>query len=129
MKNLVLKCDVGNLKIALDDNVKINNKIVNALPMSGKAKKIEGEIFYLIDLDIKFDGTEKEKFEVGDIVYWRSQKTAKYAIAIFYDNTKFDSFKSPTAASPAIKIGKLLSDYKLLKNINNDTDISICSNI
>ncbi len=125
MKKIFLITEIGKFQIALDKNASINSDIINALPIKGKAKTIEGEIFYLINLNIEFDGTEKEKFAIGDIVYWRSQKTEKFAIAVFYGNTKFDSFNSPTAASPAIKIGTINGSCETLKNITNDSEISI----
>ena len=75
--------------------------------------------------DIKYDWSEKIKFDIWDIVYWRSQKTDKFAIAIFYWNTKFDNFNSPSAVSPAIKIWEIKWNFDDLKNILNDTFVSI----
>lgn len=125
MKELFLVTENEKFEITLDTKVSIYNEIINALPIEGNVKVIEGEIFYINDVDIKFDGTERERFEIGDIVYWRSQKADRFAIAIFYGNTKFDDYNSPTAASPAIKIGQIKNTCTSLKNLSNDSQISI----
>ena len=125
MKRIFLKTEIKKFEIYLDETSSIYKDIILALPIKGNAKVITGEIYYTIDVDIKFDGTEKKKFDIGDIVYWRSQKIDKFAIAIFYGNTKFDDYNSPTASSPAIKIGYIKEDCSNLENIKNDSSISI----
>lgn len=125
MNKVFLKTEVKNFEINLDEKSSIYKDIISILPIWGNAKIIEGEIFYIINNDIKYDWSEKIKFDIWDIVYWRSQKTDKFAIAIFYWNTKFDNFNSPSAASPAIKIWKIKWNCNDLKNILNDTFVSI----
>ncbi len=105
-------------------NISIYKNIINSLPIEWVLKIIEWEAFFLIDLDIPFDWTEREKFEIWDIVYWRSQKTNKFTIAIFYWNTKFDNFNSPTAASPAIKLWEI-TETDFLKDLKDWDRISI----
>ncbi|MFT4968069.1 MAG: hypothetical protein ACI9CD_001091 [Candidatus Deianiraeaceae bacterium] len=118
---------LGNFTIKIDSDSSFYNTIVNNLPITGKANNIGGEIFYSIDIDIPFDGSEKEVFNVGDIVYWRSQKEKKFAIAIFYGNTKFGTGKLPTAASPCMKFATIEDDGNTLQlaKVETGSDILI----
>jgi len=125
MKEFLLTTDICELKIDIDTDSDIGRLIVDVLPVSGVAKNIGGEIFYIVDLDIPFDGTEKEIFEVGDTVYWRSKKEEKFAIAIFYGNTKFGTGNAPTAAGPCMKFGKIKGDVSVLEEVESGSVICL----
>jgi hypothetical protein len=125
MKKLFLITEKEEFELVLDKSVSIYENILKSLPISGNAKVIDGEVYYIIDVDIPFDGTEKSNFQVGDIVYWKSQKAHRFAIAIFYGNTKFNDFKTPTAASPAIKIGSIKKSCQNLGSLRDESYISI----
>lgn len=125
MEEHYLITEVGEFLICIDDSTSLKNSITAALPLSGEAKNIGGEIFYIVDLEIPFDGTEKEVFEVGDLVYWRSQKEKKFAIAIFYGDTKFGSGDAPTAASPCMKFASFKNSCIEIENINSGSEIRI----
>ncbi len=125
MKNIYLCTDVGDFALKLDENSSICADILSELQISGNAKNIGGEIFYIIDLNIPFDGSEEEVFEVGDVVYWRAQKEDKFAIAIFYGNTKFGDGNAPRAASPCIKFASIEGSCSKLKNVESGSTIFI----
>ena len=125
MKEHYLVTASGDFQINIDDTSNLHEAITTALPLKGEAKNIGGEIFYIVDLDIPFDGTEREVFEVGDLVYWRSQKEQKFAIAMFYGNTKFGSGDAPTAASPCMKFGSFKGDCSGLEKIDSGSKIYI----
>lgn len=124
-KKYYLFIDKYKYEIKIDENSTITKEILNSIPIEGISKNIGGEIFYIVDMDIPFDGTEREIFEVGDVVYWRSQKEKKFAIALFYGNTKFGSGNAPTAASPCIKFASLVDIDTALENSVSGSHISI----
>jgi len=125
MEEYYLVTEVGEFPVNIDDSSSLKSIISTALPLGGVAKNIGGEIFYIVDLEVPFDGTEKEIFEVGDLVYWRSQKEKKFAIAMFYGNTKFGSGDAPTAASPCMKFASFKSSCSDLKKIDSGSKIKI----
>ena len=125
MKEFLITTDICELKIDIDTSSDAGRLIVDALPVCGGAKNIEGEIFFISDLDIPFDGTEKEVFEVGDIVYWRSKKEDKFAIAVFYGNTKFGTGNAPTAAGPCMKFGKIAGNLSVLEEVDTGSEIKL----
>jgi hypothetical protein len=125
MKEITLNTDIGKYLLKLEDINSTAQRILSQLPILGEAKNIGGEIFYIIDIDIPFDGSEKEVFEVGDIVYWRSQKEKKYAIAIFYGNTKFGDGTKPRAASSCMKFASIIENCSALENVSTGSDIKI----
>jgi hypothetical protein len=125
MKEFFLTTHICKLKIEIDISSGMSLSIIDNLPLYGEAKNIGGEIFYIVDLDIPFDGTEKEIFEVGDIVYWRSKKERKFAIAIFYGNTKFGAGNAPTAAGPCMKFGEIKGDLSALERVETGTKIGL----
>lgn len=113
-----LQTEIGVFSIIWDKKSNIYNQIIAHSALEGTATNIQGEIFfYQYELEIPFDGTEKEVFEKGDVVYWRSQKEAtKFGILFMYGNTTYGSGDNPQTSSPGIKIGTI-ANFKDLKNI------------
>ena len=62
-KKYYLLIDKYKYEIKIDEQSTIAKEILNAMPIEGISKNIGGEIFYIIDIDIPFDGTEKEIFQ------------------------------------------------------------------
>jgi len=102
-------------------------EFIKYLPISSEAQNIGGEIYFRVPgVDIKYDGTQVEEFEIGDIVYWRSSiDEDKFAVAIFYGNTKYGKWKSPRASSPCVKIGRLMGDIKEMVSILSGTSVQL----
>lgn len=125
MKRAHLKLENTTCVVEIDDRVLAASLLYDALPLEGEARNIGGEIFFRTDgLDIPFVGSEKEEFKIGDVVYWRSPSgERKFAIAFFYGNTKFGSWKTPRAASPCIRVGKIISALSEIENIESGRKI------
>lgn len=86
-----LKFSEKEYKIRVDTLTKVADKFVKFLPITSVANNIGGEIYFRVPgVDIEYDGTQYDKFEIGDIVYWRSPVGEKiFSIAMFYGNTKY----------------------------------------
>lgn len=125
MKSYYLVTDVGEFPIVINGDSHLDEAIIESLPLEGEAKNIGGELFCFVDLNIPFDSTEKETFEIGDLVYWRSQKEEKFAIALFYGNTKFGDGNAPTASSACMKFGVIRGDCKKLGGVATGSTICI----
>ncbi len=105
-----LKFSCKEYKIEIDMNNKVANNFITYLPIVSMANNIGGEIYFRVPgVNLNYDGTERDEFEVGDVVYWRSPKgEEKYSIAILFGNTQYSNFNSPRTSSPCVKIGKII---------------------
>lgn len=106
MKN-ILEIEGKPIEIDWDLECGIIQFIMESKPLEGTANNIQGEVFfYQFELDILFNGEEKEIFEIGDIVYWRSPTDSiKFGILFMYGNTEYGDGTKPRSSSPGIKIG------------------------
>ncbi len=122
---LITTTDEYKLEINLDS--RIYKELLKELPVEGIGMNIGGEIYFNITNDIPFNGLEREVFDQGDIVYWRSQETTKFAIAILYGNTNFGDGTKPRTYSPCIKFAKIKSEFSKLENFETGNPIKIIS--
>ena len=123
MKNL-LQSEIGQFRIDWEEKCGIISAIKDAASLEGEANNIGGEVFfYQYDLDIPFNGEEREVFEAGDVVYWRSQKeTGKFGVLFMYGNTAYGDGTKPRTSSPGIKIGQI-HPYQDLENIRTGSTL------
>jgi len=105
----LLQTETTKIKITWDESCTIINQIKEANTLEGIATHIQGEVFfYQYELDIPFNGQEREVFNVGDVVYWRSQTDSKkFGILFMYGNTTYGDGTKPRTSSPGIKIGHI----------------------
>ncbi|WP_430411981.1 hypothetical protein [Kordia sp.] len=105
----ILQTATTTLEIIWDESCGIIDRIKNYTLLEGIATHIQGEVFfYQYELDIPFNGQEREIFDVGDVVYWRSQTDdTKFGILFMYGNTTYGDGTKPRTSSPGIKIGHI----------------------
>ncbi len=113
--NSILITEKNEIKIEWDFKCGIIESIINSKALEGDANNIGGEVFfYQFELDIPFNGEEREVFEEGDVVYWRSQSDAnKFGILFMYGNTEYGDGTKPRTSSPGIKIGSFKEIQKV----------------
>jgi len=122
---LITNTDEYELEIDLDSG--IYKELLKELPLEGIGMNIGGEIYFNVTNNIPFNGLEREVFDIGDIVYWRSLETVKFAIAILYGNTNFGDGTKPRTYSPCIKFAKIKGDFSNLKYYKTGTKIKLIS--
>jgi hypothetical protein len=105
----LLQTETTKLEISWDESCGIINQIKEANALEGIATHIQGEVFfYQYELDIPFNGYEREVFDIGDVVYWKSQTDSKkFGILFMYGNTTYGDGTKPRTSSPGIKIGNI----------------------
>ena len=106
----IIKTPNGELNIKWEESCQILPAIKTHPSLEGIANHIQGEVFfYQYELDIPFNGQEKEVFERGDVVYWRSatDKT-KFGILLMYGQTIVGDGTQIRTTSAGIKIGEVL---------------------
>lgn len=121
-------------------NIKIDNKsyeiklrdtpsaqiIRKHLPIESYVKRWGDEIYIYVDIDIPLESDAKEVFNKGDIVYWRSQKNSKKAIAFFFGNTPAKDGKQPRAVSSSNLLGSITNyDIEHLSKVKEGDKIKI----
>ena len=127
MEKYYLLTPTDEYEIEIYFNSDIYSELLKELPLEGTGNNIGGEIYFNISNDIPFNGLEKEVFEKGDIVYWRSQEIEKIAIAIFFGNTKFGDGTKSRAYSPCIKFAKIKTDFSKLESFESGQTVKIIS--
>lgn len=103
------------------------SELIQHLPISSIANNIGGEIYFRVPgVELEYDGTQSEEFEIGDIVYWRSPDgEKKFSIAMMYGNTQYSNWKSPRTSSPCIKIGSFVDSVFEFGNIDTGESVTI----
>ncbi|CAL2089728.1 Cyclophil_like domain-containing protein [Tenacibaculum sp. 190524A05c] len=124
--NNILSTEEYQLEIEWDLNSGIINSILSSNPIEGVANNIGGEVFfYQYDLDIPFNGEEKEVFEEGDVIYWKSPTDPKkFGILFMYGNTDYGDGTKPRTSSPGIKIG-IIKDIKSISKISTGSILKL----
>lgn len=108
------------------NNSETAKRVMEKLPLKTNVTNRWGdEIYFYTDFKIPLSKESKEVMQIGDIVYWRSQKSDKEAIAIFFGNTPKRDGKKPLAASPCDVIGKINSNIQSHKKIQPEDEIQI----
>lgn len=124
--NNILEIDGNQVKIEWDSECGIIQSIIKSKPLEGVANNIGGEVFfYHFELDIPFNGEEKEVFKEGDVVYWRSPvDTEKFGILLMYGNTEYRDGTKPRISSPGIRIGTI-KEFQKLSSIPTGTKMKL----
>jgi len=114
-------------EIEIDKNNQLAKEFIKRLPISSEANNIGGEIYFRVPgVDLEYDGTQQEEFEIGDIVYWRSPiGEDKFAIAMLYGNTQYSNWKTPRTSSPCVKIGRLMADTQQMESLQSGENVKI----
>ncbi|MBU1100091.1 MAG: hypothetical protein KKA84_06775 [Bacteroidetes bacterium] len=125
MTKYYLTTDSDEFELEIDLNNPISEALLKDLPLVGVGNNIGGEVYFNLSNDIPFNGDEKDVFEIGDVVYWRSTDTVKFAIAILYGNTKFGDGTKPRTFSPCIKFAKVKNDVMRLADFKSGAIVKI----
>lgn len=116
-----------NYVIVIDANNAVAKEILKCLPIVSEANNIGGEIYFRVpSADIEYDGTERENFEKGDVVYWRSPAgEKKFSIALMYGNTIYGKWESVRTSDPCVKIGRIIDGIENLAEVKTGEKLSV----
>lgn len=113
--------------VVFNDNNTVAKEMIKHLPISSEVHNIGGEIYFRVPgTDIQYDGTEREEFEIGDIVYgFLPDAGGTPVISLFYGNTKCSNWISPRALIPCVKIGKLINEPDSLQSVKSGENVKL----
>lgn len=114
MTKILVSIDNTEILGVLEDN-SVAIKLADMMPIVGVMKKYGDELYFVVSFDCFYE-SEVSEFEVGDVIYWKSKKSNKEAVAIFFGNTPVGDGAKPRSPSGAVKIGKLLNVSGLIDN-------------
>lgn len=102
---------LGKVKVTVDWFVNpVAQSLWEAMPLSGTAERW-GEEYYS-DVGIKLDTNKGvTDMTIGDVAYWPPSK----AICVFFGPTPASTDHTPKAASPVVRIGRVVGHCGALK--------------
>ena len=109
-----------------------DNKVAKAIrkrvPIEAPIRVFGEEIYIIVDYKLPDDPDAKmaDEFKVGDIIYWKSQKSDKEAIALYFGNCPIGDGTKPRSPSPATLIGQFSFGEKDIQKLTNEMPFSIC---
>jgi hypothetical protein len=98
-------------------------KIMQLLPIVGRANVWGEEIYFDIPLQAELEPDARQEVQVGDLGYW----PAGPAFCIFFGPTPVSRGNQPRAYSPVNVFGHVVGDARQFKAIAGGAKISITS--
>ena len=96
-------------------------KILQLLPIEGRANVWGQEIYFDIPLQAELEPDAREEVQVGDLGYW----PAGPAFCIFFGPTPVSRSDQPRAYSPVNVFGRVLGDAGQFKTVAGGANISV----
>jgi len=96
-------------------------KLLQALPITGKAARWGDEIYFNIPVDAEEADDARADMAVGEIAFWPPGS----AFCIFWGPTPASSGKEPRAASPVNVLGKVIGDATQFGAVGSGTKVVI----
>ncbi|MFC4766456.1 cyclophilin-like fold protein [Effusibacillus consociatus] len=119
MKKIQLQVNEFCLQAVLYDTP-AGQAIWDSLPISAKGNLWGDEIYFSIDARVKMENG-REVVEEGDLGFWPPGS----AFCIFYGLTPVSSPGEIRPASPVEVVGKIIGDYKVLKQVKSTPKVTI----
>jgi hypothetical protein len=118
-RSILIHVDNITLQAELNDTPTAQ-QIYNALPITETGNLWGDEIYFAIPVDAGGENLH-EIVEKGDLGYWQPGK----AFCIFYGPTPASRGDEVRPASAVTVIGRITSDYSLLKNVTGSPRVTI----
>ena len=97
------------------------SKILESLPLEGRANVWGEEIYFDIPLQLESESDARAEVEIGDLGYW----PVGAAFCIFFGPTPVSTDDRPRAYSPGSVFGRITGDATLLKSVQNGAPIHV----
>ena len=98
-----------------------SEKLLEALPITGKANRWGDEIYFNIPVEAEEADDARAEMAVGEIAFWPPGS----AFCIFWGPTPASSGKQPQAASPVNVLGQIAGDAKQFSAVASGTKVVI----
>ncbi len=108
------------LQAELDDSYTAR-KILDALPISGRANTWGEEIYFEIPVQDELAADARAEVEVGELGYWPVGR----AFCIFFGPTPASTGEKPRAASSVNIVGRVLGDATAFRRVEDGQNITL----
>ncbi len=95
-------------------------KILNSLPLTGKANIWGGEVYFYVGVDIEPENPVQD-VDVGNVAYWPQGE----AICIFYGPTPISTSDKPKAYSSVNVFAKITGSIAVFKAVKQGEAITV----
>lgn len=112
MTELLITLSGQNYHARLNNSPTVE-KLINALPVEGKANIWGEEIYFEVPVSTAPERDAQEEVDVGTIAYWPSGR----AFCIFFGPTPVSTGENPRAYSPVNILGKIEGEVSGLKKV------------
>ena len=112
MTELLITLNGQNYHARLNNSPTVE-KLINALPVEGKANIWGEEIYFEVPVSTAPERDAQEEVDVGTIAYWPSGR----AFCIFFGPTPVSTGENPRAYSPVNILGKIEGEVSGLKKV------------
>ena len=120
MNRITISAGKVSLPAELNDSP-TSRKILDALPITGRANTWGDEIYFDIPVVADQATDARAEVEVGELGYW----PVGHAFCIFFGPTPVSTDERPRAASPVNILGRVLGDATQFRDVRNGEQVQI----
>jgi hypothetical protein len=114
--------EVGDLSVDAELNEsETAGKILNLLPLEGRANVWGDEIYFSIPLEMAAAADARADMSVGELGYWPTGT----AFCIFYGPTPVSTDSNPRAYSPVNVVGRIVGDATILRGTQSGASVRV----
>jgi hypothetical protein len=120
MNRITISAGDVSLPAELNDSP-TSRKILDALPITGRANTWGDEIYFDIPVVADQASDARAEVEVGELGYW----PVGHAFCIFFGPTPVSTDERPRAASPVNILGRVVGDATQFRTVRNGAQVQI----
>ena len=120
MANITITVENTTLEAELKDT-HTAEKILDLLPIEGRANVWGDEIYFDIALNLEMEADARAEVNIGELGYW----PAGPAFCIFYGPTPVSTDEKPRAYSPVNVFGRITGDATRLKGVAQGAKVRV----
>ncbi len=113
---------VGSVLVEVkeDWNPKTAKRIMESLPLTGRAMRWGDEVYFEVGLNIEEENTRVD-MEVGDVAFWPPGN----AICLFFGRTPVSVSDKPRAYSPVNPFGVIVEGIDVLRRVKGGERVTV----
>jgi hypothetical protein len=110
------------VEVKEDWNPKTARRIMESLPLTGRAMRWGDEVYFEVGLNIEEENT-KVDMEVGEVAFWPPGN----AICLFFGRTPVSVSNKPRAYSPVNPFGVIVEGIDILRRVKGGEKVTVTS--
>jgi len=108
------------VEVKEDWNPKTARRIMESLPLTGRAMRWGDEVYFEVGLNIEEENT-KVDMEVGEVAFWPPGN----AICLFFGRTPVSVSNKPRAYSPVNPFGVIVEGIDILRRVKGGEKVTV----